>query len=636
MTDVVERTRTEFQAVGVGAYQRSMMNVGGAANRAGQMVRATTGLLRPFNMMLGLVGLGGGVMALRSVGRINEAVDDMQKKLGGTISAFGMVKDYAQGFDVAGKLIGQVAKQTAALPESTGAYVESLKMMLPNVKKALGGSVIEATTAATKMMGQFSALGMGAGEAGFMIMRALGPQGMLMTRGLGGMRILALLQSVKGHANLTAKAFNEMTQPQRAVLLQQALSEMAPVVKSLRDDFSGTTATIHKTLGKMVRLSTVPLFEVMERQMVHVRDLLVDVNGELTPFARQIVAGGQVIAKFVGRQLERVVLLLSYVSGHWETITKQTKRYGAVLASLYLVSKSRPLLGAFGVAGRVAGAAAAPVAGAVAGAAVGGGVAGASGLQALVAGLQALSKIFLPLALVVGVVAGAVALVSEQWRSFSQIFGVVGTLVAAFAGDIFQAVMAVFGTLSTVFKALAGGLGVFLIPMLIVAAAVLRPFAAGLKLVFGALQFVIDLIYQKLKPSFDFVYDMFARVAKYLGQFSSDTAKVIEGWSKSMEAAGVSKGAPGLPAAAYQDYGPPAPTTEDLLKKLEKSFGMPPPGAPGGPKVVQDFRNSRFSISQAFAEGFDPDRVGVAFSKQVGRIGEQRLQSGFEPMFAVR
>jgi hypothetical protein len=51
---------------------------------------------------------------------------------------------------------------------------------------------------------------------------------------------------------------------------------------------------------------------------------------------------------------------------------------------------------------------------------------------------------------------------------------------------------------------------------------------------------------------------------------------------------------------------------------------------------VQDFRHSRFTIEQKFEEGFDPDRIALAFAKDVGRIAEQRLQSAYEPIFAVR
>ena len=57
-----------------------------------------------------------------------------------------------------------------------------------------------------------------------------------------------------------------------------------------------------------------------------------------------------------------------------------------------------------------------------------------------------------------------------------------------------------------------------------------------------------------------------------------------------------------------------------------------PPRGRGGAQVRQDFRYSRFQIEQAFAEGFDPDRIAVAFAQDLSRVGERQLQSNVEPI----
>lgn len=49
-----------------------------------------------------------------------------------------------------------------------------------------------------------------------------------------------------------------------------------------------------------------------------------------------------------------------------------------------------------------------------------------------------------------------------------------------------------------------------------------------------------------------------------------------------------------------------------------------------------DFRNSRFDITQKFAEGFDPDRIALSFTSDLAALGERKLQSGFSPLYAVR
>lgn len=53
------------------------------------------------------------------------------------------------------------------------------------------------------------------------------------------------------------------------------------------------------------------------------------------------------------------------------------------------------------------------------------------------------------------------------------------------------------------------------------------------------------------------------------------------------------------------------------------------------PQVNYDFRGSRFDITQNFAEGFDPDRIAVAFSEDLAALGERRTSSAFAPAFAA-
>lgn len=54
------------------------------------------------------------------------------------------------------------------------------------------------------------------------------------------------------------------------------------------------------------------------------------------------------------------------------------------------------------------------------------------------------------------------------------------------------------------------------------------------------------------------------------------------------------------------------------------------------PPTVNDFRGSKFDIKQMFAEGFDPDRIAVAFTNDLAALGEKRLQSSLAPLGAVR
>jgi hypothetical protein len=75
------------------------------------------------------------------------------------------------------------------------------------------------------------------------------------------------------------------------------------------------------------------------------------------------------------------------------------------------------------------------------------------------------------------------------------------------------------------------------------------------------------------------------------------------------------------------------------LGELSQALGMTKGGGPGtltgkpeeasDERVnhINDFRNSQFNITQQFAEGFDPDRIALAFSQDVANLGEMRSSS---------
>lgn len=67
----------------------------------------------------------------------------------------------------------------------------------------------------------------------------------------------------------------------------------------------------------------------------------------------------------------------------------------------------------------------------------------------------------------------------------------------------------------------------------------------------------------------------------------------------------------------------------------KKAAGRDTPDA-RPPANNYDFRGSRFDITQQFAEGFDPDRIAVAFANDLSSLGEMRTQSGLANAFATR
>ena len=93
-------------------------------------------------------------------------------------------------------------------------------------------------------------------------------------------------------------------------------------------------------------------------------------------------------------------------------------------------------------------------------------------------------------------------------------------------------------------------------------------------------------------------------------------------------------------ASVYAAFKVMEPDTEDLFKMPEKKAETTPSAGVSTPsgrtQIHNDFRNSRFDIKQEFAEGFDPDRIAVAFASDLARLGEMKVQSQFAPIGSMR
>jgi hypothetical protein len=686
MADTTEQARTVFSAVGVGSYINSMHAVGGAANRAGQAIQGATSILSPFTKILGVIGLGGGAMAaMHSIARMGDAAHEAKQKFAGTLQAFGMSKDFNAGMARSADVISQIRKETTFLPGPTADYVAAVQQMLPTIKGAVGGTLQSMTKLSTDSLAAFNAMGVGAGEATSAMRRALMPdKGMLSARAAGGMQLIMMMKQLKGHADITFDKFNDMSAPERTKLLMQALEKMSPTVKAMRDDFGGAEAAVTKTIKSMTKTATAPIFEAQEKVMIRLRDALVDSNGELTPLAKRIQDVGTVIATKVAHGIERFADLMGYVTNHWDVILAKAKKFSALIGGIYVMSKATPVLGALGIVGKggaltgktgglaaalptipgllgkginkILGAAAIPALGAMPtyGAAIGASGAGTAAIGAggaaatggaaggAAAGAGAISSITAalgPLAVVAIAFVGAIGTVQDQWNTFTAVFASMGSMLSGTFDDLVAAAVLFGEGFMNIAKPIMSFLGIALIPIFEGLLGVFRILAPVLKILMGIFSYIATQIYDYLKPAFDEIYE---GIRLWVKEFDDAVNQIVK-WLNMLGAQ--------IAAANNKVKAPQVVKQFNMIADAQKNaseagnvgtwgttpevFKPTPPGTGGG-KMTQDFRYSRFTIEQKFAEGFDPDRIAVAFAKDVGRIGAQKLQSAFEPSFAVR
>lgn len=139
------------------------------------------------------------------------------------------------------------------------------------------------------------------------------------------------------------------------------------------------------------------------------------------------------------------------------------------------------------------------------------------------------------------------------------------------------------------------------------------------------------------------------------GQEAAAT-KAIEKWAKSPAGRELLKGKDGreLWMHALKQAGMTTPESEEVASRWMREIlgpramaGMEDEGgrrsrhtARKAPKerqtTINDFRYSKFDIKQEFAEGFDPDRIAVAFASDLSKLGEMRMQSAYAPLYTSR
>lgn len=626
-TNVTERTKTVFEAVGVSRYSRAMGAVGNSASLAGRGIGGVTSMLKPLNIALSGVALYGGARAMAMLGGLGSEFESVRARLAGTLSALGFTPDFNKGLIQAKKTMETIYADAAALPGEAEDYVEIFTTALPFVKASMGGTVQEMTKF-TNLYGAVAAsMRVHSAEAAVHLTRMIqAGQGMASQRFAMFRNLLPYMKLVEGQADLTTRSFNEMTGAERFKLVEHALGKMGPMIDEMKKSYDAVSGALKTALRQTTRMATAPLFEAMKRSMGRVADLLYGSNGQLTEFGFKVVALGNKISMFMGRALESVVDKLVYISIHWDEIGEKIKRaasYAPAVAGAIVATKMAPAI--IGAGATVAGAA-------VVGGAAGGGGAGAA-LTALLPTMSSFLKLLGQLGVIVAVVTSAIDVVTTHWTTLGSTFGVVGGLLMSTFGDLIAILLMTAQVVGGVLKPLVAGILVVITPALTVLAAILKVVAHSLKLVVAVIKLVVNVMYEALQPNFDMLFGYFAEFAgwlkKLVGVFVEVTDSIIQQANALKPSMGVSDQQQAqLAALGLADWTP--------LTEMEKLAKRGPPKGKGGTKVTQDFRHSRFTVEQKFAEGFDPDRIAVAFAKDVGRLGEQKLQSGFEPLFSVR
>jgi len=148
---------------------------------------------------------------------------------------------------------------------------------------------------------------------------------------------------------------------------------------------------------------------------------------------------------------------------------------------------------------------------------------------------------------------------------------------------------------------------------------IVDPFLSSMKVVGSAISTIIDFVIDKANMLGKYIGVEIKKENSMLNLLEAPFKMISRHWDKTQKA---TEG-----RAAQLKAERMAESTQTHRRDAPEK--RPPPNQ-------YDFRGSRFDITQKFAEGFDPDRIAVAFANDLASLGEMKSQSGFAPVFGAR
>jgi hypothetical protein len=631
--------------------------------------------------VLGIFGMFGSVLdslaakladtfSVKNLIAVSSAFEQNQVALAGTMQALGFASDYEGGLKAADAALTDIIAKAAVLPGEAEQYIEVFRAGLPQMQYAIGNN----TAAITEFSNRFSAvaimMGVNEKQAGRDLQKILavgaGRAGAA-TRSFS--LLLPFMRKIQGQAQLTAQSFNRMSEAKRFEILNKALLMQGDALKASANTWDAMAGGFTSAMKMLVRLGGAELFDGIKASLGFVNGLLVDENGKLQAVGQTIVDVGKAISSAIGGALRDAFGMAAKMHERFQAIARTVAGSHFRNALKYAHDRTVGVGGDIvqhhlGTAAGMGGGAAAAAGTAVAGASVVAAVAAVAAPE-VVAGVAAA---FLPLIVIAGLVGMALvefstrtSAVIETGASLARTFGNAMTVVDPLL-NYFGALQAILGDVAEVLiPFFATSLEELSVPIFAVAGYLFD--LAGT--VLSAVRPALLEMWQAIVQAGNEITSALIPIMQLFGADMTNTASVLSsvltvavigaaGAIKTFASAVAAvlnflrKFIPNIPAIALggmgADEGGGGGTASGMatynamnLPSAGPVGGAKAKGAPGGRGgTTQDFRYSRFEITQKYAEGYDPDRILLAFTNDLQRVGESKLQSGYERGIPLR
>lgn len=587
-------------------------------------------------MVMGAVaalGVGGLVSHIIDVGSQAEQTSIV---LGGMLTAFGYSGNMVQGMQMASGVMEQIEMAAARLPGEAQDYINVFQAGFAQIEttaratlgeagirgeleRMAGQSLPTAIDQMTAFSNQITAIGATFGRQSEVVGRNLNL--ILQGRGAASNELLSdlmpYLRLVEGQANLTAVSLSHMTNEQRTRVLVQGMAKLQPMLAAAGNTWDAISGAMATTVKQTIRGATLPLFN-------EIKDVVGEVGRRLDQWKPRIVSIGAAISTALVGGFRRVrgIILGIQNSEAFQQLGLMARNGRNML--MRVVSDPTATRGAgYAAAGAAAGG---PL-----GILIGGVVTALARDTVLLSStMTGLNRTFY----------FAVALVQPLLGLLGQWGDTMGGMVAnmlpglasglsflmegieALAAPVIAIGRDIFTTLQPSFAVLGSVVGSVFQSIMTIVRPALQIFGTGLQEVWSI---VGGPVRNAITGFVTFMTELLRGIAARLGRFGAGLQDIAN-------SIGAVHGQPRAQTAQGQTAQTAAEAAAEAAAQAE-SRRPTTPAARAGHTTHNDFRHSRFDITQKFAEGFDPDRIAVGFVTDLERMSNARLTSGFSPLF---
>lgn len=572
--------------------------------------------------------------SLRQYQFVGQSVVDINNEINRTMPGasreardFRFSQIYGQQFEDARRfsrgIVQQMSRDAAILPGELNDYMESFQMNLPFLAQTRGMTLGRATHLTNYLTAGAVAAGIDAPQAARDLMQALTVGAHVVDK--SWTNVWSNYARLNGR-RIDQSQFNALTREKKIQVLEDIAAQLQPMMDATGDAYEAIMGTFQSLQHELYLEASEPLFNAWKRTMLAVNEQLSLLYPVIAGVGRYFaVLGASVVDKATNyiRQFTKVltdsVPMLQRVGTKVSNFV--TGDLIPVLSSIYT-----PLRAALGIAG---------------------------GLLRDAASLVwvGVSEYVWP----------AFKFLLEKTIQLGNFFWGIGTSVFQIMGQVVStignAVSMAFPIVNQVLGGAAGHIGavidvfVFYINhLLIPTLAQMSPLFSIILNLFTVFQFVAPGIrivveyFQELISGTSLLAQTFQTVAQVIGSVFNPLAGIGDGVTAAFDLARRN-----IEGAARAQEGAVRQSTNaipDWMLSIQKAISEIGKGGANlnrtgqgdrtnRPHAVQDFRYSRFDITQRFAEGFDPDRIASAFASDLEAMASQRLSSGFAPAFSL-